>query len=288
MNCHDFQAKAVDLASNKVPAGDRGLLLRHAEVCRECADLLDGQRDLGFLLASVADSDRSSEPNPRIENLLAERVRSRGRSVPWGPDASSAARSRAARWPGVLPPNGSSFVSFGGLRLAMAAAVVVAVAMAAAWSRWSQAPRLAVPRIEAGSSASLSQPPLALPPVSPTPGVSTTGRPGGKADRPASSSVAHAGPTRTRRPVSRAGAPLAPAAVPSREAPEVEMAGDFLPVGGPDLPPLESAQVLRVRVPRDILLSFGFPMNPERGREPVQADILVGQDGMTRAIRFVR
>lgn len=51
---------------------------------------------------------------------------------------------------------------------------------------------------------------------------------------------------------------------------------------------LENGQLVRVEMPRVTLLSFGLPMNLERAREPIKADILLGNDGVARAIRFVQ
>jgi hypothetical protein len=36
------------------------------------------------------------------------------------------------------------------------------------------------------------------------------------------------------------------------------------------------------------LISFGLPVNAERAAEPVTADVVVGVDGVARAIRFVQ
>lgn len=52
--------------------------------------------------------------------------------------------------------------------------------------------------------------------------------------------------------------------------------------------PLERGQLIRVMVPRSTLGSFGFPVNPERAMMPVKADLVVGEDGMARAIRFIK
>lgn len=52
--------------------------------------------------------------------------------------------------------------------------------------------------------------------------------------------------------------------------------------------PLERGQLIRVLVPRSTLGSFGFPVNPERAMMPVKADLVVGEDGMARAIRFIK
>ena len=68
-----------------------------------------------------------------------------------------------------------------------------------------------------------------------------------------------------------------------------EVTTDFLPlVDGSNLDPLESGQVVRVKLPRSALMSFGLPMNMERAHEPVKADVLLGEDGVARAVRFVK
>jgi hypothetical protein len=73
---------------------------------------------------------------------------------------------------------------------------------------------------------------------------------------------------------------------------ESEIATDFLPLsdltGSEVLPKPESLQVIRVELPRTALASFGLPMSFERAAEPVKADLVVGSDGLTRAIRFVQ
>ena len=54
------------------------------------------------------------------------------------------------------------------------------------------------------------------------------------------------------------------------------------------LVPLESGQVLRVELPSSTLISMGLPITAEDVSKPILADLLVGQDGLARAIRFVR
>ena len=50
----------------------------------------------------------------------------------------------------------------------------------------------------------------------------------------------------------------------------------------------EQRQFVRVKLPRSALQVFGLPMNMERAREPVQADVMLGEDGRALAVRFVR
>ena len=70
---------------------------------------------------------------------------------------------------------------------------------------------------------------------------------------------------------------------------ESEIATDFLPLTENAPPPNPAGlQTVRVEVPRLMLTRFGLPVNFERVTEPVKADLLIGPDGQTRAIRFVQ
>lgn len=68
-----------------------------------------------------------------------------------------------------------------------------------------------------------------------------------------------------------------------------EIATEFIPLGYEGgWNPAEGGQLVRVRMPRSILTSFGLPMNEDRAFEPIRADVILGNDGVARAIRFVR
>jgi len=71
---------------------------------------------------------------------------------------------------------------------------------------------------------------------------------------------------------------------------EAESVTEFIPLvaGAPGATPLEGGQLVRVQLPRAALASLGLPLNAERGNEPVKADVLLGNDGLARAIRFVQ
>ena len=43
-----------------------------------------------------------------------------------------------------------------------------------------------------------------------------------------------------------------------------------------------------MELPRAQLAALGFQMNVERVDEPITADVLLGHDGVARAIRFVQ
>jgi len=62
---------------------------------------------------------------------------------------------------------------------------------------------------------------------------------------------------------------------------------DFIPVAyGEPFRPEDGGRIVRVRMPRATLTSFGLPVNQDRLAERIQADVLLGEDNLVRAIRF--
>ena len=49
----------------------------------------------------------------------------------------------------------------------------------------------------------------------------------------------------------------------------------------------ESGQIVRVRVPSSMMVSLGLVASVKKPSEMVDAEVLVGDDGLTRAIRFI-
>jgi hypothetical protein len=75
-----------------------------------------------------------------------------------------------------------------------------------------------------------------------------------------------------------------------RRAPTVDDVADAGPYlalveGGP-LDDLDAVQVVRVRLPGSALARLGVPIAAP-GADPVEAQVILGQDGVARAIRFV-
>jgi len=85
-------------------------------------------------------------------------------------------------------------------------------------------------------------------------------------------------------------APVTGGADTSVTAAATEVTTEFLPLAYGSLP-TNDARIVRLEVPRTALASFGYseidvvdPQNPDT----VLADVLVGEDGVARAVRFVR
>lgn len=80
-----------------------------------------------------------------------------------------------------------------------------------------------------------------------------------------------------------------PAPVAVDEPGPIEVTTDYYAlVAGGDLAPVDGGQVVRMRVPRASLATLGFHMDADRDDDQVTADIVVGNDGIARAIRFVQ
>ncbi len=75
-------------------------------------------------------------------------------------------------------------------------------------------------------------------------------------------------------------------AVPLPE--DSEIATDYLPLTYVADSEEQSGQVVRVEMPRSAMLALGFPVDNEFTSELVKADVIVGDDGLALAIRFVR
>jgi hypothetical protein len=81
-------------------------------------------------------------------------------------------------------------------------------------------------------------------------------------------------------------------ALPDHEArrmrPEAlqELATDFFPLAV-SAAPVAAAELLRVQLPAAAMQTVGLPVPEERLADPVDAEVLVGEDGLPRAIRFI-
>jgi hypothetical protein len=66
-----------------------------------------------------------------------------------------------------------------------------------------------------------------------------------------------------------------------------EFPADFQPYpAGGAIVPFESGEVVRVSLSGSALVAMGFPVDGDRAGDRFTADVLVGEDGLPRAIRF--
>jgi hypothetical protein len=68
-----------------------------------------------------------------------------------------------------------------------------------------------------------------------------------------------------------------------------EIATDFFPLTfAADSISSEGGHLVRVTIPRSVLVAMGLPMNFDKAAEHVRADVFIGDDGLARAIRFIQ
>jgi len=268
MNCQEFQSIVHDLANNRpMETPTRLSGLAHAKMCRGCGARLEEEQNLLAGFRAVVANDAKKEAAPRVESELRKAfLRQRNISLQHSMVSSP---TLAWHW----------------RRRALAMCALAAALTLVAWI-WPRTPisRHAEPT---GSVVSVpgavhedsSRPAVtAVQPVSKA-GARWAARSKVSRTRPLSrhNSVAH----RARRAVddSQTVADLS----------ETETATDFLPLLLVDAAnEFERGQVVRVELPRSALISFGLPMNEERSREPIKADVLLGEDGLARAVRFIQ
>ncbi|MEO8436387.1 MAG: hypothetical protein ABI596_15910 [Pyrinomonadaceae bacterium] len=292
MNCERFQMVAEDLARNDGPqeGNPRGLMvidtseragaLAHVAGCEQCAQILTAQNELSESLHSLAEEMQVLQAPPHLEAQLLAAHRSQTRSL--------AIQSSQ-------PP-----------RLYWITAVAALLLLVLGLMVWRVRPNSEPPVSTAGKSNSVLEPAAGSPGarqsllvpvgVNPTAPPSANGAPDQRDTQP----------KRVNHKASRFGRRFAAAAQLAKHKREeraikeqanalaanaepAEVATDFVPVGYVSALDLqEGGQLVRVELPRLALASFGLPVNMDRVDERVKADVLVGPDGLARAIRFVK
>jgi hypothetical protein len=248
MNCQDFEKFALDLARNS---------------------LLDAAaRDQGLIHTEVCSrcAARLVEERALLARVRAVAAELAGEEPPARVDAALLAAFRAQT---TAAASSTVIPAFGGFRrwaswksAAVAAGILIFIsALAIFWKSTSSR----IPRREERA-------------VAPAP-INTPGQraaPPDDRDRMAADQPKIL-PKRVRRKA-------------SADSPdEVEVVTRFFPLReGEDFTTLDSLQVVRVELPSSALGEVGLPVDPETANEPVKADVVLGQDGLARAIRFVR
>jgi hypothetical protein len=270
MNCQTFEPTVNELARGQMmEAALRESALAHAEECAHCNARLADERALSFSLRAFASTSETLEAPAQVETALRAAFRRQGASVKPAPVANIV-HARTNRW---LP-----------WATAAAASILAVITIQAFNLRQTQAPLRS-----AGNARSLTQ-------------VSAVAWATGEKNLVDASTKIESGVATQSRNASgeRDGMMLAnysphrnrnsrQARETSTAQAEAEIVTDFMPLTyGAALSPNEGAQLVRVELPRSALVSLGLPVNVERANERVKADVLLGHDGLARAIRFVR
>lgn|SRR5512143_2102845 len=261
MNCHDFETNVFDVATpHLMDAERREKALAHTASCDRCRSRLADERALTSGLRIIATASDEQAPG-RVEAALLNAFRQQHGQVA----AIAPAKQARRRW------------LYAAAGVAAAAVIVMLLSLMT-----SRRPDLQPPvQQNAGNETPIvpDQMRAAFPQAQPAP-LSAEGR-----------NVSIRTTQRPRRTFqsAKAGRTEHPADGINKPAAEAEIATEFIPLMNREsFGQLDGAQVVRVELPRSALMSFGLPMDMERAAERIKADVVVGNDGLARAIRFVR
>lgn len=269
MNCQTFEPTVNDLARGRMmEASLRESALTHAEECGRCGQRLAGERTLTSGLRAYVASVETMEAPASVEASLRVAFRQRQTIAKVTPAVANAP-IRARRW----------------MQWATAAAAAIVTVLAIQAFRFRESP---APLARVNNAVGLPTEKLAIVPPSPSPSpddVVVTA--GGTAPRGTRDTTGREVNNLRNLLVSNR-TPRSPREAPVNQA-DSEIVTDFMPLTyGAAMSPNEGGQLVRVELPRSALVSMGLPMNAELSNERVKADVLLGHDGLARAIRFVR
>jgi hypothetical protein len=259
MSCQELETTINELARGQMTdATSRDKALSHAASCARCAMQLEDQRTLSTGLRRFAAVTAEEQAPSRIEASLVAAFREQHAGLL--PAVASLSLAGTRRW---------IYVGAG-----VAAAVATIMLLSLSVSRTREMPQRTP---QASQNPGLSNPPAPDQPAVQPPASDRIQR------KPATNFARQANSGTKALDRGRRGAN------DTDQATETEIATDFFPLMNREsLTQLDGGQVVRVELPRSALMSFGLPMNMDRANERIKADVVVGNDGLARAIRFVR
>jgi hypothetical protein len=255
MNCREFEDIVNDLVRAKmIDAASRAAGMAHAEICARCAARLADERALSAGLKSLAANDERKAAPAGVEAALLESFRTQA-SNPLARRLSV----RRGSWP----------------RWALAAAAAMLIAIGFVVYRAIQA------EPQKDDNVTIEKTPAPQPSIKREEQIVKAK---GEPEPPRESRAPR--PRHGKRPQLNKLIIIDSITAYTKDS---EYATDFYPLAyGGDQKPMEKGEVIRVQMPRSALIAFGLPVNIERADVPVKADLLVGEDGLARAIRFLR
>lgn len=253
MNCQSFENIIDDLARDQLlEASLRAEALRHGDDCSTCSARLSEERNLTLQLRALAREMDSVAAPERVESFLLAAFNERlvSRNVP-----------RASR------------LRYASIAAAAVLLIALGIGLTARNSLFTQQAQVPIIALADDPTVVIDINQLGSTPKSKlNPEVVTSKSPEQFASAPR--------PARRNRPTKTA---------PATSVAEQEVATDFMPIGYLNSSSLQDGgSVVRVELPRSTIVSMGFAVNMDRYGERVKADVLMGADGLARAIRFVQ
>ncbi|HEX8339075.1 MAG TPA: hypothetical protein VF621_20305, partial [Pyrinomonadaceae bacterium] len=266
-------------------ARTRAAAVAHGESCGPCAARLADERALSVGLRALAAGMKTAEAPARAEAALLSAFRARAARAAAEGSSDTAAGRKVVPMSGHAPARRWSWaktIAVASTAAAASLALFVLVEQGAPQNAMIEPPPGAVSGRPAPPAIAQGSPSGVIKEVAsgPTPGAARDRAP--RTDfmpRPRAANISHAN--------SRGGG--LPLTAPAADARAQEVATGFIPLAqGGSYAQGEEGHLVRVELPRSALASFGLPVNAESQGGRVKADVLVGEDGVARAIRFVR
>jgi len=248
MNCQEFERTIIDLGCDHLmEAPAPARAMAHAESCARCAARLDRELRMTAGLQAVAVEEAAINAPEGVRSTLRAAFDEQ-RAVA----ASPAGLPRFARHKPLLG-------------IAAAAMLLLSTVTTALWLREQRA------KVDNAPADVTRRPTPQSPPGKSPEALSDPQRESGTH----SSTVARSAVTRGQRRTPRV-----------KEG--ADNAGEFFPLtfvakSGST----EFVQTVRIEISRSMLLSMGLPVNIDRGEGPIKADIIIGEDGVARAVRII-
>lgn len=252
MRCDEFAALVHDLArEGLMNESARTEAVSHAAICETCASSLDANRGLNEALAAAAAAETETAPESVRLGLIREFT----------------IRQRSAPAPAVRSAT---------LRRYIAAAAAAVLILAMALSLRVIIRRQPGPAARPGPAGEVPLEAATQPPAKPDVKVPQPGEEG-KVSKRRSQTERH-GRYMAANPAQSAG-----------RSPDSDALTGFIPLTHlSSSTAMQSGQVIRVRLPLSAFLALGLPVSPEHADDLVNAELVVGDDGVQRAVRLVR
>ncbi|MGE0132827.1 MAG: anti-sigma factor [Blastocatellales bacterium] len=263
MTCRDFENIAGAVAAGSLmEAGMRERAMRHAAGCSACAARLNTERSLDAGLRALAESDENEQAPARLKIALRAAF-------------DQQAKISAASVLPFPPVRGRGWARWS---LAAAAALIIFAVAIALLSRNAEPNqnKLSVAGNPTPSPTPMTRDQKQQREISPD-----------NQERKVEKHIADISkpPIKLRAPRRATASPTATDDVAS----EIETVTDYIPLTYlADATAVESGIVVRVELSRSALIAMGLPVNVDRTDSRVKADVVLGDDGVARAVRFVQ
>lgn len=273
MICEEFERIVTDLACEfLIEAATRKRALAHARACSRCAACLQQERALTAALDEAASAETTEAPAlMKMALLVAFQQQMTPANLPAPLVRVNESPRRWSRW---LMAAAAAF---------MLLAILVALQVLHQQSQ-AESPAGLRPTFAQDSPTTAARPQTTGATNQPLTESNVTKRedvhPAARNDK---TNNAPRVQRRHMRPVFRPEL----ASMTNRSAAS-ETVSEFIPLTElADATAISSGTIVRVEMPRASLIAMGLPLNAERAHETVKADIVVGDDGLARAIRLV-